>query len=66
MDLTPDVKQRIDAMLYRDLLSRLRSAPAGDPIFHGESGRYFGKRLDELRAAGADHVDASKAIGWDR
>lgn len=64
MDLTPENKLYIDAMSYTQLLSGWRFAAVGDRWFQGETGDYWGKRMRELRDAGADHVGASKAIGW--
>ena len=65
MDLTPGNKKRIDEMEYDDLLYFVRYAPAGDPWFSGETGTYWLERMKKLRDAGADHVGASKRIGWD-
>lgn len=63
-DLTPELKARIDAMSYEQLLSQWRFAPIGDPWFQGETAAYHEKRMRELREQGADHVGASKRIGW--
>ena len=65
MDLTPENKEAIDNKSYEDLLSKWRHAPAGDPWFQGETGKYWSERMSELRNQGADHVGASKNIGWD-
>lgn len=65
MDLTPDNKKRIDAKSYEGLLAEWRNAPIGSPWFQGETGDYWSKRMKELREQGADHVGASKRIGWD-
>ena len=64
MDLIPENKRYIDSLSYETLLSRWRFAPVGDPMFQGETGDYWSKRMAELRSAGADHVGASKKIGW--
>lgn len=64
MDLTPERKAYIDSLSYEVLLDRWRHAPSGDPLFQGETGAYWQKRMSDLRAAGADHVGASKEIGW--
>ncbi len=64
MDLTPENKATIDRMSYENLLSRWRFAPVGDPWFQGETGDYWSERMRELREQGADHVGASKKIGW--
>lgn len=65
MDLTPENKAYIDKLNYEELLRRWRFAPAGDEWFQGETGNYWFKRMKELREQGADHVGASKRIGWD-
>lgn len=64
MDLTPENKAYIDKLGYEELLRRWRFAPVGDPWFRGETGAYWGERMAKLRAEGADHVGASKRIGW--
>jgi hypothetical protein len=66
MELTEKNKEHIDSLSYEGLLSRWRFASAGDPWFQGETGKYWGKRMAELREAGADHVGASKRIGWEK
>ena len=66
MDLTPENKTHIDSMSYEGLLGKWRFAPAGNPWFQGETGKYWGDRMAELRNGGADCVGASKNIGWDR
>ena len=65
MDLDIEMKAHIDGMNYKTLLRRWRFAPSGDPMFQGETGDYWGRRLAELRARdpGAA-VEASKDIGW--
>jgi hypothetical protein len=67
VNLTPEAKARIDAMSYAQLLERWRFAPAGDTLFRGETGEYWGKRMAELRArpgGQGEHVAASKRLGW--
>ena len=67
MKLTDEKKSEIDAMSYEQLLRGWRFSPCGDPMFEGETGEYWGKRMKELRAqpGGQErHVAASKAIGW--
>ena len=67
MDLTPENKAEIDSLSYRDLLSRWRFSPAGDPMFQGETGIYWGSRMNELRNANpAEAVAASKSLGFNR
>lgn len=65
MDLTPENKKHIDEMSYTGLLQGWRNAPSGDEWFQGETGKYWGKRMAELKAENpGDAVAASKAIGW--
>jgi len=64
MDLTPENKAYIDDLSYDELLRRWRFTLSGDPWFQGESGDYWSERMSELRAVGADHVGASKRVGW--
>jgi len=65
MKLTKELKEEIDSLPYTELLRRWRYAPVGDKMFQGESGKYFGERMKELRKAGVNHVKASKEVGWD-
>lgn len=64
MDLTEERKKHIDSLDYEGLLRSWRFAPVGDPWFQGETGDYWKKRMKDLRDAGANHVGASKSIGW--
>ena len=65
MELTEELKKRIDDMTYKQMLSRVRFAPIGDPLFQeGEAYDYFDKRMKELKKT-SDHVQASKDIGWE-
>ncbi len=66
MILTDKNKAYIDSLSYEQLLHKWRFAPSGDPWFQDETGDYWAKRMSELRDAGADHVGASKSIGWER
>lgn len=66
MKLTEKNKAHIDSLSYQGLLSHWRFASMGDPWFQGETGEYWSKRMAELQKAGADHVGASKSIGWER
>ena len=64
MDLTEKNKKHIDALTYEQLLRRWRNSPSGDVWFQGETGKYWGKRMQEKKLedpAGA--VRASKNIG---
>ena len=65
MDLTAENKAHIDGLTYRGLLERWRYAPAGDPWFQGETGRYWGERMNQKRDE-VDHAEAvatSKSLG---
>ncbi len=64
MKLTEENKKHIDSLSYEGLLRHWRFAPVGDPWFQGETGEYWSKRMKELRDRGADHIGASKSIGW--
>ena len=69
MTLTDGRKAHIDSLDYEALLRHWRSAPLGDPWFQGETGYYWGKRMNELRSrpgGDAKHVASSKAVGWER
>jgi len=66
MKLTEKNKKHIDSLSYQGLLSYWRFAPIGDPWMQSETGDYWGKRMRELREKGADHVGASKVIGWEK
>ncbi|KKN75828.1 hypothetical protein LCGC14_0377040 [marine sediment metagenome] len=63
MDLTPELKAEIDSKSHYELLSRIRFAPSGDPMFQGESGEYWIKRRSELQSANPSQaVMDSKAL----
>jgi len=67
MDLTQENKNHIDSLSYQELLQHRRSAPIGDKWFEGETGEYWLRRMKELRnkpEGEAEHVRASKEIGW--
>lgn len=66
MKLTSENKRHIDSLSYEQLLECWRFAPIGDPWFQDETGQYWGTRMAELREKGADHVGASKRIGWEK
>jgi hypothetical protein len=65
--MTDEQKQWIDNASYEDLLRRWRFAPVGDPMFQGDTGDYYSRVISERRNADhAEHVDASKRIGWEQ
>ena len=59
------IKQWIDAATYQDLLRKWRFASVGDPMFQGEIGEYYSKVMAEKRKT-ANHIQASKNVGWDK
>jgi len=63
-----EMKKWIDNASYEELLSKWRFAEAGDPFFQGEMGRYYEKRMyaKKNEVGDAEHVRASKSIGWER
>ena len=65
--MTEQDKNWIDGSSYEGLLARWRNAPIGDPIFQGDTGKYYGTVMAQKKqqvGAGAA-VAASKRIGWD-
>jgi hypothetical protein len=60
------MKKTIDDMSYESMLSLWRKAPAGHPMFQGETGEYYSEVMAKKRKVMGDaaHVAASKAIGW--
>lgn len=63
MDLTPENKDYIDSLDYKQLLRHWRFAPVGDKWMQGETGEYWGKRMNEIRIL-CDHVAISKQVGF--
>jgi hypothetical protein len=66
MQLTPENKAHIDSLSYDRLLTHWRFAPAGDPWFQDETGKYWFARMHEMEASGVNRSEASKRIGWDQ
>lgn len=67
MDLTDENKKYIDSLSYKQLLSKWRFAPVGDPWFQGDTGDYWADRMSSLRSkpdGNKQHVKASKELGW--
>lgn len=65
--MTAAQKAWIYSASYKQLLEHWRFAPAGDPMFMGDTGEYYAKVLREKRDADpARHTATSKAIGWER
>ena len=51
MELKIRLKTYIDSLGYRALLRRWRFLSMSDPLFQGESGAYFKKRMRSLKQA---------------
>ena len=62
MELSKEIKAKIDSMTREEMARAWRFAPLGDPMFLGETGEYFRKRFNEL---GGFSEEISKKIGWD-
>jgi hypothetical protein len=58
-------KHWIDNASYEELLAKWRFTTLGDPMFQGETGKYYSKVMSEKRKS-ADHVQTSKNIGWEQ
>lgn len=65
-NLSPEIKKRIDALTYEDLLAQWRFARVGDPMFQGECGEYFSRVMFAKRDAlsNQERVTVSKRVGW--
>lgn len=65
MELTKENKDHINSLSVYDLLYKNRFAPVGEKWFQGETGKYWLRRMNEVRAEdpGA-YVAASKHMGW--
>ena len=66
LNMTDQQKAWIDNATYEQLLGKWRMAPAGDPMFQGDTGDYYSKVMAQKRedVGPAAHVAASKSIGW--
>ena len=68
MELTENLKSKIDGMDYHDMLYEWRFAPHGSDIFQGDSGLYYANAMNKKRAA-LDTLEAafiSKCVGWEK
>ena len=61
--LSDKMKRRIDAMTREEMAAKWRFDPIGDPMFQGETGKYF---RDRFWALGGFSVAISKSIGLER
>jgi len=64
--ISEETKKSIDSMGYESMLSLWRNAPSGHPMFQGDVGDYYAIAMKKKRSeiSDADHVAASKNIGW--
>ena len=63
--MTDKQKEWIDKASYKMLLGRWRFASIGDPMFIGDTGQYYKKVMSEKKKD-ANHVQASKDLGWEK
>lgn len=63
-----EMREWIDNASYEELLRHWRFALGGDPFFRGEVGNYYADVMARKRVevGDAEHVRASKSIGWGR
>ena len=68
MKIRKEHKNWIDGATYEEMLRRLRFSPAGDPLFIGDTGKYFSDVLKEKKekVGQAEAAVVSKKVGWDR
>jgi hypothetical protein len=64
MNLTPELKAKIDELDYESLLRKWRFAVCGAELFQGASGEYFKQRMIELRDKHPEPHVVSKRVGW--
>ena len=65
MELTQELKKKIDNQSHFLLLWQIRFGRSGAPIFQGESGDYFMKTYAKKRDANREQaVIDSKKMGW--
>ena len=60
--MTPEQKNKIDSMSHYELCRRWRFSASGDPLFQGECGEYFKKKLFEEH--GGFTPEISKSLGF--
>jgi len=62
------MKDQIDRMSYKVMLRKWRFGDTEDPIFQGDTGKYFAKVMAEKKAKlpHSEQVAISKTIGWER
>ena len=61
MELTKEMKSKIDNMSHIEMAQKWRFAPAGNRMLMGDTGDYFHKVFKEK---GGMTPEISKIIGW--
>lgn len=64
MELYAKRKEYIDGLSFKELLRAWRFSPIGDAWFEGEIGKYWSKRMAELRDKETNPAQVSKELGW--
>jgi hypothetical protein len=64
--MTQETKDYIDSLSYYEMLRQWRFGSSDNTLFHGESGKYFAKRMGEKKneLSHDEQVATSKSIGW--
>jgi hypothetical protein len=61
-----EMRDWIDNASYEDLFRKWRFAPAGDPFFQGDVGKYYSEVMVKRRkeVGPEEHTRISKRLGW--
>jgi len=59
--MTEEQRKHIDEMSRYDMAKLWRFAPAGHPLFQGDTGKYF---AEVFTAKGGMSPQISKSLGW--
>ena len=64
--IDPKLKSWIDNVSYEALFRRWRFGHDGDPVFQGETGKYYAEVMAKKReeVGPVEHTRISKLIGW--
>ena len=63
MSLSDETKKEIDSMSHYEMCRVWRFSKSGNPLFTGDSGKYFKDRL--FNHFGGFTPEISKSLGWD-
>jgi hypothetical protein len=61
LNVSAEIKERIDSMSRYDMARRWRVSALGDELLQGDSGLYFARRFNSL---GGFNAAISKQLGW--